>query len=418
MATKVFDSGLTVTVEENSALRSVCCGIMVGAGSAYETAENNGISHFIEHVNFKGTERRTAQDIVSEFDRVGASFNAFTGKEYTCYYFKSIDETLETCFDVLCDLFLHSKYDKAELDRERKVILAEINMSKDDPDGVCSDVLYGTAFKNGSLGMEILGTKENVARFGKADIDAYKKINYVPSNTVVAFAGNITVDGAVALVEKYMPELVRASYSPPRTLEKQTFCSGYGEFIRDYEQTEISISFPAFEYGNACAETLSAIDCLFGSGMSSRLFQRLREKMGLVYSVYTSPWLGKTNGMFSVCANVNVENVAPAVEAIKNEIDILVRDGVTDEETEKAKMQLKVATLFGKENTLSYMHSLMRRRILLGIDRSIDELIARIEGVTTDKINALARDMFAQKAAIAYAGKKAPERIDKVFYKE
>lgn len=416
MTTKKFDSGLTVIVEENSALRSVCCGIMVGAGSSYENLENNGISHFIEHVNFKGTKTRTANDIVSEFDKVGASFNAFTGKEYTCYYFKSIDETLEKCFDVLCDLFVNSEYAAAELDRERKVILAEINMSKDDPDGVCSDVLYATAFKNSPFGMEILGTKENVSRFGKSDIEAYKADNYLPSNTVVAFAGNITTEEAVRLVEEKLPSLVKAKYTQPRTLEKQTFYAGYGEYIHDYEQTELAISFPAFEYGNARAESLSALDCILGSGMSSRLFQRLREKMGLVYSVYTSPWLGKTNGLFSVCANVNVENVVKAVEAIKNEVDILVRDGVTEEETEKAKMQLKVATLFSKENTMSYMHSIMRRRIQLGLDRSIDELIARIEDVTVDKINALVREMFAKSAAIAYAGKKPPERIDNVFY--
>lgn len=413
-----LNSGLTVLVEENSALRSVCCGIMVGAGSSYETPANNGISHFIEHVNFKGTEKRSANDIVSEFDKAGASFNAFTGKEYTCYYFKSIDEKLETCFDILCDLFENSKYDKAELDRERKVILAEINMSKDDPDGVCSDVLYATAFKNSPFGMEILGTKENVSKFGKSDIAAYKKENYLPGNTVVAFVGNITAESAEALVRKYLPRLVNAEYRAPRMLEKQRFCAGYGEFIHDYEQTELSIAFPAFEYGNDRAESLSALDCIFGSGMSSRLFQRLREKMGLVYSVYTSPWLGKTDGMFSVCANVNVENVVPAVEAIKNEIDILLRDGVTDEETEKAKMQLKVATLFGKENSLSYMHTLMRRRIQLGTDLSTDELIERIASVTTEKINKLVREMFVCDAAIAYVGKQPPKRIDKVFYGE
>ena len=171
MTVKKYKSGLTVIVEENAGLRSVTSGIMVGTGSAYETAENNGISHFIEHMQFKGTEKRSAEQIVGAFDEAGASFNAFTGKEYTCFYFKSIDEKIEDCFDVLSDLFLHSVYGGEELDRERKVILEEINMSRDEPDGVCYDVLFRTMFR-GSLGMEILGTKENVGRFGRADIRA------------------------------------------------------------------------------------------------------------------------------------------------------------------------------------------------------------------------------------------------------
>ncbi len=186
MTVKKYDSGLTLIVERNTSLRSVTAGIVVGTGSAYETPENNGISHFIEHMQFKGTQKRTAENIVSEFDRMGATYNAFTGKEYTCFYFKSIDEKLEQCFDVLSDLFVRSSYGARELDRERKVILEEINMSKDEPDGVCYDLLYATAFRNGSLGMEILGTKDNVSRFGKDDILAYKSRNYLPSNTVVA----------------------------------------------------------------------------------------------------------------------------------------------------------------------------------------------------------------------------------------
>lgn len=417
MAIKVFGNGLTVIVEENTALRSVCCGIMVGTGSNSESAANNGISHFIEHVNFKGTEKRTAQEIVSEFDRMGASFNAFTGKEYTCYYFKSIDETFEPCFDILSDIYLHSAYAADELDRERKVILAEINMSKDDPDGVCSDVLYRTAFGNAPLGMEILGTKENVSRFGKPDIEAYKKRHYLPSNTVVAFVGNITMDSALALMDKYMHELTTQSCVQYKAPPACAFNSGYGEYIHDYEQSEVSIAYNTFPYSAGGNEEISAIDCLFGSGMSSRLFQRLREKMGLVYSVYTMPWAGINNGMFSVCANVNVENVVSAVAAIRNEIDILVKDGVTDAETQKAKMQLKVAAVFGKENPMSYMLGKLRQWVKLGANRDIDETIARIEAITTDSINSVVRKVFTAPPAIAYAGKQPPEQIDKIFNK-
>lgn len=414
MTVKIYPNGLTVIVETNSALRSVTAGIMVGAGSVYETPENNGISHFIEHMQFKGTSTRSAADIVNGFDRAGAAYNAFTGKEYTCFYFKSIDEQLGNCFELLADLFSNAAYNGEELDRERKVILEEINMSYDEPDGVCYDTLYRTAF-NGSLGMEILGSRENVAHFDRSDILEYKKHNYLPSNTVVAFVGNISSEKAYSLVEKYLGKLIEMPKIEPVILSPQSYSAGYGEFIRDYEQSEISIAFPAFPIGDERAPTLSALDCILGNGMSSRLFQRLREKMGLVYSVYTSPWLGKTNGLFSICANVNAVNTVPAVQAVKNEIDLIVRHGVSEEETEKAKMQLKVTALFGKENPMNYMLALMRRRVILGIDYDIDELISRINAITPQKINALACEIFGGDAVFAYAGKKPSERIDKVF---
>ena len=417
MTVKKYSSGLTVIVEENAALRSVTSGIMVGTGSAYETPENSGISHFIEHMQFKGTQKRTAQDIVNDFDAAGAVYNAYTGKEYTCYYFKSIDEKTEYCFEILSDLFLHSAYNADELDRERKVILEEINMSFDEPDGMCYDVLYGTAFAGCSLGMEILGTKANVARFGKPDILEYKKKRYLPADTVVAFVGNITQAAALGIVEKYMKEFIDVEYVAAPRLERQQVKAGYGEYIHDYEQSELSIAFPCMSVGDDRAPVLSALDCILGSGMSSRLFQRLREQMGLVYSVYTSPWLGSANGLFGVCANVNVQNLEKAVRAVRGEIDKLTKSGVTEEETQKAKMQLKANVVFAKENPMSYMQTLQRRRVLLDEDYDIDKLLARIDRITRDDINTLAREIFSCEPTIAYAGKKPPCDISETFGK-
>ncbi|MDE6201340.1 MAG: insulinase family protein [Clostridiales bacterium] len=415
MTVKKYDSGLTVIVEPNMALRSVTAGIMVGAGSCFETPENNGISHFIEHMQFKGTATRSAAEIVSRFDRAGAAYNAFTGKEYTCFYFKSIDEKLGDCFELLSDLFLNAAYAQEELDRERKVIIEEINMSKDEPDGVCYDVLYRTAFEGSSLGMEILGTKNNVKRFNKPDILEYKKHNYLPSNTAVAFVGNITEAQALELVEKYMASYVSQKYTAPCTMTKQQYCGGYGEYIHDYEQSEISIAFPALTFADERTSTLASLDCILGSGMSSRLFQRLREKMGLVYSVYSSPWYGRTNGMFAVNANVNVYNVESSVRAIKNEIDLILKDGVTAEETEKAKMQLKVTSLFSKENPMNYMLALLRWQVMAGLTYDIDKLISEIQQVTPDKVNAMAHEVFGGKPTFAYAGKQPNAKIIDIY---
>ena len=415
MTVKKYDSGLSVLIEENRALRSVAVGIMVGTGSGYETPENNGISHFIEHMQFKGTEKRSARQIAGEFDAAGAVFNAYTSKEYTCFYFKSIDEKTVECFDVLSDLFLHSAFEKAELDRERSVILEEINMSKDEPDGVCYDVLFGTMY-GGSLGMEILGSKSNVERFGKTDILGYKDKHYLPSNTTVAFVGNISAAEALALVDDKLGELAAARFVSPVKLGRQDFRSGYGEYIKDFEQSEMSIAFPALDIRDDRVPVLSALDCIAGSGMSSRMFQRLREQLGLVYSVYTAPFVGSVCGAMSVCVNASPANVEKSIVAVREELNKLATDGVTEAEVEKAKTQLKVNAVFGKENPMTILNTLMRRHTLCGEVYDVDKLLARIDKITVSDVNALAKEIYTQKPAIAYAGKKQRYNIESVYY--
>lgn len=416
MTKKEYNSGLTVIVEPIASLRSVAVGIMVGTGSAYETPSNNGISHFIEHMQFKGTETRSAADIVDEFDSLGASYNAFTGKEFTCYYFKSIDEKAENCFSVLSDLFLHSTFGEDELDRERKVILEEINMSMDEPDGVCYDLMCKEAFGSCSYGLNILGSKENVRAFGKDDILAYKRTNYLASNTTVCFVGNITVEQAQALVQKYMSEFTNGEKLAAPMLPSAKFSSGYSEYIRDYEQSEISIAFPAFPLGDDRQITLSALDSIVGYGMSSRLFQRLREKMGIAYSVYSAPRLSKKAGMFTICVNVNSVNAVKAINAVYSELELLLNDGVTGAEVEKAKTQLKVATIFGMEDPLSCMQAILRRQTLLGELLDVDALIAKIEHVTPDSVNRLAKSIFVNRPVLAYTGKTPTGALDDIKF--
>ncbi|MCH5158272.1 MAG: insulinase family protein [Clostridiales bacterium] len=414
MTTKKYANGLTVIVDTMPSLRSVTSGIMVGTGSAYETAENNGISHFIEHMLFKGTLTRSAEQIVSGFDDAGATYNAFTGKEYTCFYFKSIDEKTEECFDILCDLFLNSTFDKDELDRERSVVLEEIGMSKDEPDGVCSDVLSRVMYR-GSLGMEILGTPENVSRFTKTDIDGYMKAHYIPANTVVAFVGNITEERAYELVEKHLSSFIAAPKKERSDYAVQAFCDGYGDYIHDYEQSELSIAFPSIPFGDEKSALTASLDCLFGGSMSSRLFQRIREKMGLCYSVYTSSRRGKKSGAFTINANVNAKNAVKCVKAIKEEIENLVKNGVTKEEVERAKMQLKVGCLFAKENPMNHMLQLMRWRIIRDADYDIDYSIALIEAASPETVIDHARETFFKKPAVAYVGKDPKAKIADIF---
>lgn len=414
MTVKKYDNGLTVIIDTISGLRSVASGIMVSVGSGYETEENNGISHFIEHMLFKGTKNRTAEEIVSAYDDAGAVYNAYTGKEYTCYYFKSIDEKAEECFEILSDLYLHSLFEKAELDRERKVILEEIGMSKDEPDGVCSDLLSRTMY-HGPLGMDILGTPENVSRFDKTDIEKYMKQHYTPANTVVAFAGNITEDKAFAFVDKYLAELISAPKTARSQLAEHEFFSGYGEYIHDYEQSELSIAYPSVPFGDERAAVVSALDAILGGNMSSRLFQRIREKMGLCYSVYTTTRKGRNSGAFLINANVNAKNAAECVKAIKEEVDLIVKNGVTEKEVERAKMQLKVGYLCGKENLMGHMRLLMNWRAIKDMDYDLDKTIAKIEALTAETVTEYAREVFSGRAAIAYVGKDPCAKLDEIY---
>lgn len=402
-----YDNGLRVVVNTVRGVRSVASGFWVGVGSAYESDENNGLSHFTEHVTFKGTDDLSAFDIAHRFESYGAAFNAFTSKECTCYYAKSIDEYAENCFALLGEILLRSVYDDGELDKERKVIAEEINMVEDTPEDICYDELAAATYGNANLGKTILGPIGNVKKFRHDDVKKFTDKYYVSGNIVIAFAGNITTGQADELVKKYVMPYIKAGdratlYSlPDRNARK---C---GMRFKDFEQANLALFFPSVSAFAPEASVCALTSVAFGGGMSSRLFQSVRERKGLAYSVYSSPSAYKETGAFNIYLNISEENTDKVLSAVREEIDLLTDKGLTEEELERSKVQLKSSLVFSGENVQSVMSS--SGKAMLGNDEiyDFDKKIAQIDAVTpSDVIDYVRKTFDYSKMNAAYVGKK------------
>lgn len=407
-----YDNGLRVVVNTVRGVRSVASGFWVGVGSAYESDENNGLSHFTEHVTFKGTDDLSAFDIAHRFESYGAAFNAFTSKECTCYYAKSIDEYAENCFALLGEILLRSVYDDGELDKERKVIVEEINMVEDTPEDICYDELAAATYGNANLGKTILGPIGNVKKFRHDDVKKFTDKYYVSGNIVIAFAGNITTGQADELVKKYVMPYIKAGdratlYSlPDRNARK---C---GMRIKDFEQANLALFFPSVSAFATEASVCALTSVAFGGGMSSRLFQSVRERKGLAYSVYSSPSAYKETGAFNIYLNISEENTDKVLSAVREEIDLLTDKGLTEEELERSKVQLKSSLVFSGENVQSVMSS--SGKAMLGNDEiyDFDKKIAQIDAVTPSDVLDYVRKTFDySKMNAAYVGKKTTADI-------
>lgn len=407
-----YDNGLRVVVNTVRGVRSVASGFWVGVGSAYESDENNGLSHFTEHVTFKGTDDLSAFDIAHRFESYGAAFNAFTSKECTCYYAKSIDEYAENCFALLGEILLRSVYDDGELDKERKVIVEEINMVEDTPEDICYDELAAATYGNANLGKTILGPIGNVKKFRHDDVKKFTDKYYVSGNIVIAFAGNITTGQADELVKKYVMPYIKAGdratlYSlPDRNARK---C---GMRIKDFEQANLALFFPSVSAFAPEASVCALTSVAFGGGMSSRLFQSVRERKGLAYSVYSSPSAYKETGAFNIYLNISEENTDKVLSAVREEIDLLTDKGLTEEELERSKVQLKSSLVFSGENVQSVMSS--SGKAMLGNDEiyDFDKKIAQIDAVTpSDVIDYVRKTFDFSKMNAAYVGKKTKADI-------
>lgn len=407
-----YDNGLRVVVNTVRGVRSVASGFWVGVGSAYESDENNGLSHFTEHVTFKGTDDLSAFDIAHRFESYGAAFNAFTSKECTCYYAKSIDEYAENCFALLGEILLRSVYDDGELDKERKVIVEEINMVEDTPEDICYDELAAATYGNANLGKTILGPIGNVKKFRHDDVKKFTDKYYVSGNIVIAFAGNITTGQADELVKKYVMPYIKSGdratlYSlPDRNARK---C---GMRIKDFEQANLALFFPSVSAFAPEASVCALTSVAFGGGMSSRLFQSVRERKGLAYSVYSSPSAYKETGAFNIYLNISEENTDKVLSAVREEIDLLTDKGLTEEELERSKVQLKSSLVFSGENVQSVMSS--SGKAMLGNDEiyDFDKKIAQIDAVTpSDVIDYVRKTFDYSKMNAAYVGKKTKADI-------
>ncbi|MFG1731446.1 M16 family metallopeptidase [Paenibacillus sp. 843] len=396
-----LSNGLRVVMEQIPTSRSVSFGIWVKTGSRNESEDINGITHFIEHMMFKGTERFDARAIAEEFDAIGGNVNAFTSKEYTCYYAKVLDEHFPIAVDVLSDMFFNSKLDAGELAKEKNVILEEIAMYEDTPDDLVHDLMSLSAYGDHPLAYPILGTKERLESMDSQALRAYMDKHYTIENTVIALAGNIN-DEVIELLERHFGGF--SNHGSSELLDVPAFLDGVQFRKKKTEQNHICMSFPGCSIGDELQYAMVLLNNAIGGGMSSRLFQEIREKRGLAYSVYSYHSSHADNGMFTIYAGTAPKQTKEVLQLTTEMLQDLAQNGMTEEELRKGKEQLKGSLILSLESTSSRMNRLGKNELMLGRHFSLDEIIKRIEQVEMKDVDAVLDRMFGTPYALAMVG--------------
>ena len=401
--TTTLQNGVRVVVKSMEGLLSVTMGILVGTGAAYETDKEDGISHFIEHMQFKGTSTRTAFEISDAFDALGAQVNAFTGKDLTCYYAKATSDHASDAFALLADLFLNSTFPEEEMVREKGVVIEEINMDEDTPDDLCLDLLSRAAFGKTHYGRNILGPASNVQGFTREDIFAYKAERYCPQNIVISFAGNIGIDEAAALAERYFGGMECKNF---KERKKNVVWQGENIFkSKPIEQAHFAFGFPTVPRDHKDFAATQVMNMILGGGMSSRLFKRVREEMGLAYSVYSFTSHYTETGLLTVYAGVNPQKAVEAASAVKDVICTFVQEGMTAEELSRGKEQLRSGNIYAQENTASQMLLYGKQMLYKNEVYDFEKRMAEIAAVNDEDIRRVLKENFDfSRAAVASVG--------------
>ena len=415
---KQYDNGLRVVIEPMSGFESVAFHVFVKTGSLNEQEGNFGISHFIEHMLFKGTTKRSAFEIVDELEAVGANVNAYTDKTETCYYTKSTNDNLEKCVDVLSDMFFNSVFDAKEMAREKKVVCEEISMYNDDAFSQ-SLILANKIFYNGTkFALDVAGTKQSVHRLTKEKIQEYMNKFYIPSNVIISFAGNITEKKALKLVEKYFLNNFNQKSPEKEKSVKYTTKIEQNQIkaYKDNEQAQVCICFPALMKNDERSYALKIFNFAFGGGMSSRLFQRIREKLGLVYTINISSYINDAGGDTSIHFATSTKNVPLALKAIREEIENVKNNGLTEKEFVNSKNCYLSTTKISFENTSTFSLANAKRVAFYNKPVSKKENIEKVQAVTIEDINNLIKEIFDfDKCCISYVGKNSKINLWKYF---
>ncbi len=384
--TKTLKNGVRVIVKRMEGLLSVTMGVLVGTGAAYETDAEDGISHFIEHMQFKGTPTRTAFEISDAFDALGAQVNAFTGKDMTCYYAKATTDHASEAFALLADLFLNATFPEDEMKREKGVVIEEINMDEDTPEDLCLDLLARASFGADNYGRNILGPVKNVEGFTREDLFRYKKAHYCSENIVVSFAGNIEITEAMELAERYFGGLEQSV--PANDRKNVRFMSDILFKSKPIEQAHFAFGFPTVSRDDETLPAVQVMNIVLGGGMSSRLFKKVREELGLAYSVYSYTSHYAETGLYTVYAAVNPKKAESAANAVAEVIRELKRDGVTEEEFLRGREQLKSSSIFAQENTSSQMLLYGRNLLYFNEVYDFEKRMSEISSLKTEDIAA------------------------------
>lgn len=393
-------NGLTVVSEVMPRVETVSFGAYVAAGTRHERAEENGVSHFLEHMAFKGTERRDAAAIAREIENVGGHLNAYTARENTAYYCKVLKEDLPLAADIIGDILSHSTFIPEEMERERGVILQEIGQANDTPDDIVFDHFQATAFPGQPMGRPTLGTEEVIRRMRRETLVGYMRHHYGPGSMVVAAAGALDHDHLLDLVQTHFADLPRVAPEPPAPARYEG-----GEFReeRDLDQVHIVLGFPGAAYQDPLYYPTLLLSTLLGGGMSSRLFQEIREKRGLVYSIYSFAHPFMDGGLFAIYAGTGEKEAEELMPVTLEELRKVQRE-VTQEELDRAKAQFRASLLMSLESTGSRTEQLARQIQVHGRVIPIEETKARIAAVTVEQVQQAAARAFRAKPTLAALG--------------
>jgi predicted Zn-dependent peptidase len=393
-------SGLTVLTERMERVETVSFGAYIGAGTRHETAAENGVAHFLEHMAFKGTANRSAVDIAEAIEDVGGHINAYTSREQTAYYVKLLKEDLGLGVDIIGDILCHSSFDADELERERGVILQEIGQANDTPDDIVFDHFQSAAYPSQPMGRPVLGTEQIIRNMKREALPGFMRQHYTPENMVVAACGNLEHDRVVDLVQRHFADLPKSEIAAPMPAD---YTGGEFREVRPLDQAHIVLGFSAPGYGEPDYYPAMLLSTLLGGGMSSRLFQEIREKRGLVYSIYSFTAPAADGGLFGIYAGTGESEAAELMPVTLEELG-KVQHHVTAAELNRARAQLKAGLLMSLESTGSRCEQVARQWQIFGRIIPASETVAKIEAVTAADIRTVAAKIFRTRPTLATLG--------------
>ncbi|MBR5536832.1 MAG: insulinase family protein [Clostridia bacterium] len=409
----ILDNGVRVLHEKLEHVRSCALGVWVENGSCHEPDELAGISHYIEHMMFKGTESRTAAQLAQAFDAIGGQVNAFTTKEHTCYYARTLDTHVQQAAELLCDMVLHSAFRPEDVDLERGVILEEIGMYEDTPEDLVSEILSAAVYPSQPLGRPILGTQGTLQHIDSQALKDYRSKQYVGENTIISLCGSFSeadlqavCDAFAALPAGDPVDIPQATYRKAAVVKK-----------KDIEQNHLLLVFPGLYANHPDRYVLAVLNNILGAGMSSRLFQRVREQNGLCYSIYSFTSLYQNTGVLGIYVALGRETQEDALRMIREELELFRAEGITAEELARTKEQLKTTLLMSLESTNSRMSSMARNEMIFGHAQSPEEAVEKLEKVTVDDVHRLAQELldFARMSFSAVGNVSQPEEYLALF---
>jgi predicted Zn-dependent peptidase len=401
---QVLPNGIRIVTERMPQVRSVSVGIWVGTGSREEEEHEAGISHFVEHMVFKGTKKRSAEQIARAVDSIGGGLDAFTSKEVVSFNVKVLDEHLPEAFDIVSDLVLNPLFDSKDLEKEKGVILEELKMEVDNPEYMAHELFSSHFWKGHGLGRAILGTRQTIRGFDRDKLDKYFRQIYSPANILITAAGNLKHRHLVQLAEDHLgglkPRRARAASGVPQPHAPLVF-----KDRKTVEQVHLFVGVPSIAMPDESRFACYILNAILGGGMSSRLFQNIREKQGLVYSVYSELALYRDAGCMIIYAGTSMRTAEKVIKSIVHEMHEVAAKRVSDEELRRAKDHLKGSIVLGLESTSSRMANLARQETYFGRFMSMDEMLQRVEQVTADEVQTLAQKFFQPKQiAVAMLG--------------